>query len=188
MADTSDLKKGMVIKHQNDLWQVDDTTLVDQARGSAVIRVKMTNLSEGHNQEETFQSGTKIEIADIRHKNMQFLYKESERFAFMDQENYETIEINKDTIGEDEKYLKEGLEVIVKLHEGQPVSIKLPQKISYKVEQAPPATKGDTASGNVTKEVTLQNGFQVDVPIFIEQGEKININTETGEYAERAGA
>ncbi len=187
MADTSDLKKGIVIKHQGDLWQIDDTTLVDQARGSAVVRVEMTNLSEGHNKEETFQSGTKIEIADIRHKNMQFLYKEGERFAFMDQESYETVEINKEAIGEDKKFLKEGLEVIVKLHEGQPVSIKLPQKISYEVKQAPPATKGDTASGNVTKEVILENDLQVDVPIFIEQGEKVNINTEAGEYAERAG-
>lgn len=186
MADTSDLKKGIVIKYEGDLWQVDDTTLVDQARGSAIVRVDMTNLSEGHNKEETFQSGTQIDIADIRHQNMQYLYKENGRFAFMNQDSYETVEVSENIIGEDKIYLKEGLEVIMKLHEGKPVAINLPQKITYEVKQAPPATKGDTASGNVTKEVVLENGVKVDAPVFIEQGEFINVNTESGEYAERA--
>ncbi|MFB6226559.1 MAG: elongation factor P [Candidatus Paceibacteria bacterium] len=186
MADTSDLKKGVVIEYEGDLWQIDDTTLVDQARGSAVVRVDMTNLFEGHSQEETFQSGTKVDIADIRHQNMQYLYKENGRYAFMDQDSYETVEVNENVVGEDKKYLKEGLEVIMKLHEGRPVAMKLPQKITYEVKQAPPATKGDTASGNVTKEVVLENDLQVDAPVFIEQGELININTESGEYAERA--
>ncbi|MFB6182000.1 MAG: elongation factor P [Candidatus Magasanikbacteria bacterium] len=186
MADTSDLKKGVVIEFQGDLWQVDDTTLVDQARGSAVVRVDMTNLSQGHSREETFQSGQQIDIADIRHQNMQFLYKEDGRYAFMDQDSYETVEVNEEVVGEDKEFLKEGLEVIMKLHENKPVAMKLPQKISYKVKQAPPATKGDTASGNVTKEVVLENGMKVDAPVFIEKGEEININTENGEYAERA--
>lgn len=185
MSDTSDLTKGTIMKHKEGLWQVQDKTLVDQARGSAVVRVKLKNLEDGHIEEETFPSGDQIDIAHIKHVDMQYLYQEDNRLAFMNQETYETIEINEDILGDESKYLKEELEVVMKTYEGKPVSMILPDKISYEVIQAPPAVKGDSASGSTTKTVTLENGMKVDVPVFIEKGDEVYVNTNSGEYDQR---
>lgn len=104
----------------------------------------------------------------------------------MDMSSYEQIEMDGDLVGDDAKYLKEGLDVIVGMYEGSPVSIQIPKKIQYKVVEAPPAVKGDSASGNVTKEIKLDNGLVIQAPIFIKEGEEVLVNTETGEYSARA--
>ncbi len=117
---------------------------------------------------------------------MQYLYKGDISYSFMDQETFEAVEIDTDIVGDDGQYLKEGINVIVSLHDGRAVAIELPKKITYTVVEAASAVKGDTAGGNVTKEVKLDNGLMMHVPIFITEGENITVNTETGEYGGRA--
>ncbi len=186
MATTSDIRKGVVIQHQNNLYAVVEFQHVNPGKGAAFTRTRMKDLGSGKVIEITYKSGESVEMVSVQFQTMQFLYKTGENFAFMNMQSYEQIEMNGDLIGDEGKYLKEGLEVIIGLYDGRPVSIELPKKIQYKVVEAPPAVKGDTASGNVTKEITLDNGLQIQAPIFIKEGEEILVNTESGEYSARA--
>ncbi|EKE07498.1 MAG: hypothetical protein ACD_18C00066G0001, partial [uncultured bacterium] len=135
--------------------------------------------------ELTFKSGETLDSVEVQNQNVQYLYKTGTVYSFMNQDNYETIEVSEDVIGEEGKYLKEGLDVVASMHEGQIVAINLPKKITYKVVTAPPAVKGDSSSGNVTKEIVLDNDLVIYAPIFIKEGEEILVNTETGEYGGR---
>ena len=186
MAGITSIKKGSVLRHKNDLYKVTDFNFVNPGKGSSFVRVNMRNLTTGHTSKKTFKSGDDIELVDVYRKNMQYLYKEDEMYAFMDQENYDTIEVNEKIVGEKAKYLKEGLEIIMTTHEGSPVTMDLPDQITYKIDHAPPGVKGDSESGNVTKKVTLENGLKVDVPVFIDEDDEIVVNTNTGEYTEKA--
>lgn len=185
MADTSAIKKGAVIKHNNDLYVVTDFNFVNPGKGTAFTKTKMKSISSGKNIEITYKSGESVDIVRVDHQTLQFLYKSGEMFSFMNNETYETMEVSSDIIGEDAKYLKEGLVVISSIYEGNVVAIALPKKVQYTVVTAPPAVKGDTASGNVTKEIILSNGLSVHAPIFIKEGEEVLVNTETGEYGGR---
>ncbi|MBD3311320.1 MAG: elongation factor P [Candidatus Magasanikbacteria bacterium] len=187
MGSTTDIKKGAVIRHQGDLWVVTGFQFVNPGKGSAFTKTKMKNIGGDKTIEITYKSGENIDTVQVQRQNMQFLYKNGNMYSFMNKDTYETLDVDSDTIGEDGKYLKEGLEVIAVLHEGNIVAIQLPIKIKYTVTQSPPAVKGDTASGNVTKEVTLDNGLKIQAPIFIKEGEEIIVNSETGEYSGRAG-
>ncbi len=186
MASTSEVRKGVVIKHQNDLYVVVEFQHINPGKGSAFVRTRMKSLASGKVIEITYKTSETIEIVSVQFQNMQFLYKNGDSYAFMDMSSYEQIEMDGDLIGDDTKYLKEGLAVVVGLYEERPVSIQLPKKIQYKVVEAPPAVKGDSASGNVTKEIKLDNGLTVQAPIFIKEGEEVVINTETGDYSARA--
>lgn len=186
MATTSDIRKGAVIKHNGNLYVVVEFQHVNPGKGAAFTRTRMKDLAAGKVMELTYKSGESLDIVEVTFQTMQYLYKTDERYAFMNMSSYEQIEIDLDIIGDDAKYLKEGLDVIVGLYEGRPVSIQLPKKIQYKVVEAPPAVKGDSASGNVTKEVILDNGLKIQAPIFIKEGEEVLVNTETGEYSTRA--
>lgn len=186
MASTSDVRKGVVIQHQNDLYVVVEFQHVNPGKGAAFVRTRMKSLGSGKVIEITYKTSETINIVSVQFQTMQFLYKTGENFAFMNMSNYEQIEMNGDLIGEEGKYLKEGLEVIIGVYEERPVSIQLPKKIKYKVVEAPPAVKGDSASGNVTKEIVLDNGLKIQAPIFIKEGEEILVNTETGDYSARA--
>lgn len=186
MGSTNDIKKGAVIKHNNDLYVVSAFQFVNPGKGAAFTKTKMKSISTGKSIEITYKSGESVETADVFKKNMQYLYASGDRFAFMDQQTYETVEIGADILGDDAKYLKEGLDVVVSTHDDLPVALELPKKIKYTVAEAPPAVKGDTAGGNVTKEVTLDNGLKAHAPIFIKEGEEILVSTESGEYAGRA--
>ena len=187
MGDTSDIRKGAVIRHQGDLYVVNTFQFVNPGKGSAFTKTKMKSISSGKGIEITYKSGETVDVVFVQRQNMQFLFKNGDFYSFMNQENYETSEVSADVVGEDGKYLKEGVEVVASLHEDNVVAIQLPKKIQYRVAQAPPAVKGDTASGNVTKVAVMDNGLEVNVPIFIKEGEEILVNTETGEYGGRAG-
>ncbi|PIT87737.1 MAG: elongation factor P [Candidatus Magasanikbacteria bacterium CG10_big_fil_rev_8_21_14_0_10_40_10] len=186
MASTSEVRKGVVINHQGDLYAVVEFQHVNPGKGAAFVRTKMKNLSNGKVIENTYKTSESIDIVQVEFTNMQFLYSGDLSSSFMNMTSYDQIDMDNDLIGSDLKYLKEGLEVVVGLYEDRPVSIQIPKKIKYKVVEAPPAVKGDTASGNVTKEVVLDNGLTVRAPIFIKEGEEIMVNTETGEYSERS--
>ena len=186
MASTSDIRKGVVIRQNNDLFVVVEFQHVNPGKGAAFVRTRMKSLSSGKVIENTYKTSETVDIVSVNFQTMQYLYESGESYAFMNMSSYEQIEMDADLIGDEAKYLKEGLEVIVGLYEGRPVSIQLPKKIQYKVVEAPPAVKGDSASGNVTKEIALDNGLKIQAPIFIKVGEEILVNTETGLYSARA--
>ncbi len=186
MASTSDVRKGVVIKHQNDLYVVVEFQHINPGKGSAFVRTRMKSLASGKVIEITYKTSETIDIVSVLFQNMQFLYKSGDKYVFMDMSSYEQVEMDSELVGDEAKYLKEGLDVVVGLYEERPVSIQLPKKIQYKVVEAPPAVRGDSASGNVTKEIKLDNGLLVHAPIFIKEGEEILVNTETGEYSARA--
>ncbi len=185
MGDTTDIRKGAVIRHNNDLYVVSDCQFVNPGKGSAFTKTKMKSIATGKGMEITYKSGETVDVVQVQRQNMQYLYKNGDFYSFMNQTTYETADVNKDTLGDDVKYLKEGLDVIAMLHENSVVAIELPKKVQYTVTQAPPAVKGDSAGGNVTKEAIMENGLKVNVPIFIKEGEDIVVNTETGEYGGR---
>jgi elongation factor P len=185
MGDTNDIKKGAVIRHNGDLYVVASFQFVNPGKGAAFTKTKMKSISTGRSQEITYKSGETVDTVQVNRQNMQYLYKNADMYSFMNQETFETIDVAGDIIGDDVKYLKEGLQVIAVMHEEAVVAIDLPIKIKYEVKVAPPAVKGDTASGNVTKEVELDNGLMVHAPIFIKEGETIIVNTETGDYGGR---
>jgi elongation factor P len=186
MASTTDIRKGVVIRQNNDLFVVVEFQHVNPGKGASFVRTRMKSLANGKVIENTYKTSETIDVVSVQFQTMQFLYKTGDNFALMNMNNYEQLEMDGDIVGNEAKFLKEGLEVIVGLYEDRPVSIQLPKKIQYKVVEAPPAVKGDSASGNVTKEVTLDNGLIIQAPIFIKQGEEIVVNTETGDYSARA--
>lgn len=186
MATSADIVKDIVLKYNGQLYIVTEFNFVNPGKGSAFYRTKMKNLESGKVMEVTFKSGEAIEIAEVERRKMQYLYKDENNYYFMDPQSYEQVSIGAELMGEKGAYLKEGGEALIVLHQGIPVTAEIPKKIVFKVTEAMPGVKGDTASGNVTKEVTLEGGLKARVPLFIKEGETIVINTETGEYVERA--
>lgn len=185
MPSPNDIKNGIVIKHEGSLWVVTSFQRVSPGKGGSFVRTKMKNIQTGKALEVSFKAAETLEFEDVGYLKMQYLFDDGNNFTFMDNKSYEQIEISKDSIEESVPYLKEGLEVTVAMHGSIPLTIVLPKKVEYIVKTAPPAVKGDTASGNVTKEIELDNGLKVQAPIFIKEGEKIMVNTDTGEYSER---
>ncbi len=168
-----------------EMWVTVDFQRVSPGKGSSFVRTKLKNLQTGKVQDQVFKSAENLTFEDVVFKSMQYLYHDDMNVTLMDSVSYEQVEIPVDTVGDDAKFLKEGLEVKVATHNDVPLALELPRKITYVVKSAPPAVKGDTASGNVTKEVELENGMKASVPIFIKEGEKVVINPETDSYVER---
>ncbi len=185
MPSPNDIRKGTVLSRDGGLWVVVDFQRVSPGKGSSFVRTKMKSLSSGKVKEENFKSSENLEFADVMNKNMQYIFSDGQTHTFMDGVSYEQVGISADVVGDDAKYLKEGLDVVVVMHDGSPIALDLPGKVEYTVENTEPAVKGDTVSGNVTKDATMDNGLVVRVPIFIKNGDVIRVNTDTGEYTER---
>ncbi|HBU28146.1 TPA: elongation factor P [Candidatus Uhrbacteria bacterium] len=185
MANVSEMSKGSVIKWKDDLWVINEFQHVSPGKGSAFTRIKLKNISTGKTVENTFKATEQLEFADVQRKTMQYLYGDKDGATFMDMVSYEQVVIGNDILGEERKYLLEGLQVSVSMYNDQAIAIALPKKVEYVVEQTQPAVKGDTASGNVQKDAVMTNGLLVRVPIFIKEGDKLLINTDTCEYSER---
>lgn len=186
MSSTSEIRKGAVIHHQNDLYVVVEFQHVNPGKGAAFVRTRMKSLGTGKVIEVTYKTSESVDIVQVQFQTMQYLYKSGDNYAFMNMQTYEQMEMRADLIGDKTKYLKEGIEAVVGVYEGRSVSVELPTKIKYKVIEAPPAVRGDSAAGNVTKEIVLDNGLKIQAPIFIKEGEEILVNTEKGEYSARA--
>ncbi len=187
MGDTTDIKKGAVIRRNGDLYVVTTFQFTNPGKGQAFTKAKLKSISTGKTMEITYKSGESIDTVRVDRQNLQYLYESGGVYSFMNNNNYETLEVSPGIVGDDAKYLKDGLEIIALMHEGVVVAIELPKKVQYKVVDAPHAVKGDSASGNVTKEIGLDNGLKIHAPIFIKEGEEILVNTETGDYSSRAG-
>ncbi|MFH1427373.1 MAG: elongation factor P, partial [Patescibacteria group bacterium] len=154
-------------------------------RGGAVLKTKLKNLINGNILEKTFQGNDKAVEAETETKKVNYLYKDENEAYFMDNETYDQFSLNLDQIGERQKFLKDGTEVNLLYFSGNPVALELPVKIELKVISAPPGVKGNSA-GNVTKQIELETGAKINAPLFINEGDVIRVNTDTGEYVERA--
>ncbi len=184
MIDVNDLRKGVTFEYDNSLYRVLDYHHHKPGRGNATIRVKALNLRTGTNLDMTFQSGDRVPEARLDFHNVQYLYSDGQFYHFMDLDTYEQPALSKELLGEMTNYLKEGLEVKLTYYEGEPLDIEMPLTIDLGVVEAEPAVRGDTATG-VTKRVKTETGLQVQVPSFIEVGDRIRVNTSTGAYLTR---
>ncbi len=185
MASPNDIKKSTVIRMNGELWVAVDFQRVSPGKGSSFVRTRLRNLKSGKVIENNFKSAETLEFEDVQYKKMQYLFNDGNLYTFMDNGTYEQVSVGKSEIAEFIPYLKEGLDVTVVMHEGNALTIALPQKIQYRIAYAEPAVKGDTASGNVTKEADLDNGLKMRVPMFINTGDEILVNTDSGTYVER---
>ncbi|MDA0208042.1 MAG: elongation factor P [bacterium] len=185
MPSPNDIKKGTVINYGGQLYVVTGFQRVSPGKGSSFVRTKMKSLSTGKVQENNFKSSENLTFEDVQYRKMQYIFGDTDTLTFMDGKTYEQVVLGADIAGDDQKYLKEGLEVTLVMHGDKAIALELPLKISYEVTETQPAVKGDTASGNVQKDAVCDNGLKVRVPIFINQGDVVNINTEAGDYVER---
>ena len=184
MYTASDLRKGLRIKIDNEPYIITEFNFVKPGKGQALYRSKLKNMLTGSQFERTFRSVDTFESADLQEKKMQFLYKEGEKYCFMDNQNYEQIFLTEEQVGDAKNYLIDNLEVEILMFEDRSLGVSVPNFVDLTVTQADPWAKGDTVSGT-TKPVTLQTGYQIQVPTFVEEGEKIRVDTRTGEYLTR---
>ena len=185
MINVNDIKNGLTIKIDNNLFQVVDFQHVKPGKGSAFVRTKLKNLRTGATTEITFNAGVKIETARVEKQNMQFLYSQGDTYYFMNMQTYDQIELNKSSLGDDVKFLKENLEVIISFYEGEVMGVILPDKIDYLITKSEPGVKGNTTS-TAMKDAELETGMVVKVPMFINEGERILVSTIDGKYVSRA--
>ncbi len=185
MISTNDFKTGQTIVWEGNIFQVIEFMHVKPGKGSAFVRSKLRNLRTGAVIDYTFNSGTKVERAQIDKLSMQYLYADGDHHVFMNNETYEQIEIFEKQIENELKYIYEGMSVDVSFYDGKEIlGVILPDKVSLEVTEADPAVKGDTKT-NAMKDAIMQTGLLVKVPMFIEQGEKIIVNTNDGSYVSR---
>ncbi len=184
MLSFNEIKLGSALNIDGQPYLVVKTDHLKMGRGGAVLRTKMRNLINGAVLERTFKPSDQMIEADLEQRRANFLYREGAVFNFMDNESYEQFTIDQESVGPMANYVKDGEDVDVLYFNQKPVSISLPPKVSLKVVQAPPGVKGDSAT-NATKRVTLETGYEIDVPLFIKEGEMLRINTATGQYVER---
>ena len=180
----NEIKPGMIIEHNNDLWSVLKTQHVKPGKGGAFNQVELKSVKKRIKLNERFRSSDSVERAILNEKKFNFLYEDENNCHFMDQANFEQIEINKSIIGEKNKLLKENMEVVVQFYEDQALSADLPIHIELKIEVTDVAIKGQTASSSY-KPATLENGIKITVPPFINSGDKIILDTRTLEYVKK---
>jgi len=184
MADTGDLKKGFKILIDKQPWVVVESQFVKPGKGQAFFRTKLKNMISGNVIDRTYKSGEKLDKADTEERTMQYLYQDGDSFIFMDKQTYDQMPITKEQLAENVYYLLDGTDVDVMLFEGRPIGITPPTFVELDVVETEPGFKGDT-SGNTTKPAKLQTGLTVNVPLFVNQGDKLKIDTRTGDYVER---
>ncbi len=185
MATTNDLKNGMTLNLDGQLWNVIEFQHVKPGKGGAFVRTKMRSVLSGKVVEKTFNAGVKVEVAQVDKRDMQYLYRDGEDFMFMDSTNFDQISIGKQTVGDAVDYLLENANAIVAMHEGNPLFIELPASVELVITYTEPGLQGDRSSGG-TKPATVETGITVQVPLFIKQDEKILVDTRTGAYLGRA--
>lgn len=185
MATTNDLKNGMTLNIDGSLWTVVEFQHVKPGKGPAFVRTKMKQVLTGKVVEKTFNAGVKVEVAVVEKRDMQFLYKDGADFVFMDTTTYDQMTISEATVGDGANFLLENAEVNVAIHEGQPLYVELPASVALEITYTEPGIQGDRSSGG-TKPATLETGIDIQVPLFIKQGEKVLVDTRDGSYLGRA--
>jgi elongation factor P len=185
MYQTTDFRKGLKIELEGKPYLIVEFQHVNPGKGSAFVRTRLRNLETNQVVEKTFKAG--VETAgrpDMDEKEMEFNYKDIDGFNFMDQATFEMVHLSFDQVGDSKDYLQEGIKVFILYYNGRPISIELPNFVNLKVIETDPGMKGDTATGG-SKKAVMETGLQINVPLFIKEGEILKIDTRTGEYLER---
>jgi len=183
---TAEFKKGLKIEFDGEPYSIVDFQHVKPGKGGAFVRTKLKHMRQGRVIDNTFRSGEKVELVDFEEKHMQFLYRD-DRFHFMDMETYDQVSLSADEVGDASLYLKDNTEVEVLYIDGAPVSIELPNFIELAIAKTDPGVRGDTAQGG-TKPATLETSAVVQVPLFLNEGDIVKVDTRTGEYLGRVAA
>ncbi|HEY3376660.1 MAG TPA: elongation factor P [Armatimonadota bacterium] len=184
MASTSEFKNGLTIELDNDVYQIIEFQHVKPGKGGAFVRTRIRKMSTGQVIDKTFRAGESIEIARVERKTLQFLYHTGEDYVFMDNETYDQITLMEDQIGPQVKFLKDNSDVMVISHNERILGVELPDTIDVEVVQTDPGLKGDTASGG-SKPATIETGAVITVPLFINEGDRIRVDTRSAKYIER---
>ena len=184
MATSNDLKNGMVLNIDGQLWAVVEFQHVKPGKGPAFVRTKLKNVLSGKVVDKTFNAGVKVEVANVDKREMQFLYNDGEGFVFMDLDNYDQITINPATVGDAADFMLENQNAVVALNDGNPLYVELPASVVLEITFTEPGLQGDRSSGG-TKPATLETGRSIQVPLFVEQGTKVKVDTRTGDYLGR---
>ncbi|MFD0943611.1 elongation factor P [Savagea faecisuis] len=185
MISVNEFRTGLTIEVDGDIWRVLEFQHVKPGKGAAFVRSKLRNLRNGNIQEKTFRGGEKVNRAQIDNRKMQYLYANGDAHVFMDNETYDQIEIPSDKIEYELKFLLENMEVSIMQYEGEVLGVSLPVTVTLEVAETEPGIKGDTASGG-SKPAKMETGLVVQVPFFVNAGDKLVVNTEEGEYVSRA--
>ncbi len=184
MIDTGDLRKGITIELDGNLYRIDDYQHVKMGRGSAYVKLKLRNIRKGDITERTFQAGDRFQRATLDRSTVQFLYLDGDTFHFMNTTTYDQIAISRDRIGDAADFLKENATAELISFGDEPLSVELPPSVEMEITYTEPGIKGDTASGS-TKPATIETGYTVQVPLFVNNGDRIRVDTRTGSYIER---
>ncbi|MGO9219626.1 MAG: elongation factor P [Streptosporangiaceae bacterium] len=185
MATTNDLKNGMTLNIDGQLWNVVDFQHVKPGKGGAFVRTRLKNIMSGKVVDRTFNAGVKVDVANVDKREMQYLYREGDDFVFMDTQDYDQPHIPRQTVGSAADYLLEEQTATVAFNDGTPLYVELPASVELTVSQTDPGVQGDRSTGG-TKPATLETGAQINVPLFITTGERVKVDTRTGDYMGRA--
>jgi elongation factor P len=185
VATTNDLKNGMTLNIDGQLWGVVEFQHVKPGKGGAFVRTKLKNVLSGKVVDRTFNAGVKVDVANVDKREMQYLYREGDDFVFMDTQDYDQPRIPREVVGDAADYLLEEQTATVAFNDGVPLYVELPAAVELTVSQTDPGIQGDRSTGG-TKPATLQTGAQIQVPLFITTGEKVKVDTRTGDYLGRA--
>ena len=184
MASTNDLKNGLVLNIDNQLWSVVEFQHVKPGKGPAFVRTKLKAVLSGKVVDRTFNAGTKVETASVDKRDMQYLYKDGDDFIFMDSATYEQLHVSAATVGDSANFMLENQDTVVALHDGSPLYVELPTSVVLQITYTEPGLQGDRSTGG-TKPATLETGYEIAVPLFIDNGTKVKVDTRTGDYLGR---
>ena len=187
MATTNDLKNGMTLDIEGQLWNVVEFQHVKPGKGPAFVRTKLKSVISGKVIDRTFNAGVKVVVAILEKRDMTFLYRDGDDFVFMDDKTFDQMNISEDVVGESVNYMLENCKANVAIHENNPLYVELPASVEMVVTYTEPGLQGDRSSGG-TKPATIETGIQIQVPLFIKQDEKILVDTRTGDYLGRANS
>ncbi len=185
MATSNDLKNGMVLMIDGQLWSVIEFQHVKPGKGPAFVRTKLRSVTTDKVVDKTFNAGVKVETANVDRRDMQYLYNDGSGYVFMDLTSYDQLSLNPKVVGEAANFLLENQNAVVALHDGNPLYVELPASVVLEITYTEPGLQGDRSTGG-NKPATLETGYQIQVPLFIENNTRVKVDTRTGEYLGRA--
>ena len=187
MASTNELKNGLVLNLEGQLWSVVEFQHVKPGKGPAFVRTKLKHVMTGKVVDKTFNAGIKVDTATVDRREMTYLYQDGAQFVFMDGDTYEQIHIDDDVVGDSSRFMLENQNAVVATHEGVPLFIELPVTVELVIEQTDPGLQGDRSTGG-TKPAKLETGAEIQVPLFLSTGEKVKVDTRDGRYLGRVSS
>ncbi|AXE54552.1 MULTISPECIES: elongation factor P [Aurantimicrobium] len=184
MATTADIKNGIVLNIDGALWTIIEFQHVKPGKGGAFVRTKMKNLMTGKVVDKTYNAGTKIDITNVDRRDFQYLYNDGNEYVFMDKDNYEQLPVSAAVVGDAKNYMLENQDVQIALHEGSPLYVDLPATVVLEITYTEPGLQGDRSTGG-NKPATVETGLEIQVPLFLEIGTKVKVDTRDGSYQGR---